>query len=225
MQVAATKSNNTSLILAGIGGFAVMLVVLVVTLSDQKAPQAEAAPETGISLVITPEAMKAAEGGDPEAQFSVANAMLSDAELNLAYSAKAVEFLNGAAERGHKRAMLRLGQLYRKGIGALQNFALAAKWIGRAAAGGEPQAMLELGRLYREGIGVEKDLVTAYVWLNRAAAAHDPVAIREREEVARVLSAEELKRAQDQSVQAETPAAHPVDASLKPATELSTASR
>lgn len=221
MQVAGPQSNRWGLVLAGVGGFVVMLVVLVAAISGEQATVAEGAAETGISLVITPEAMKAAEGGDPEAQFSVANAMLADAELNLAYSSKAVEFLQGAAEHGHKRAMLRLGQLYRRGVGALQNYALAAKWIESAAKNGEPQGMLELGRLYREGVGVDKDLVSAYVWLNRAAAAHDPVAVREREEVARILTPDDLKRAQDQSAQGEAVKVNAADASLKTAMELS----
>ena len=44
-----------------------------------------------------------------------------------------------------------------------------------------------------------KDLVKAYVWLNRAAAARDSQAIRERAEVARLLSEAELRKAQDES--------------------------
>lgn len=167
------------------------------------APETERAPKPAspeaISLTITPAAMKSAEAGDAEAQFSVATAMLADAELNLAYSTKAVELLTRAADQGHARAMLRLGMLYRQGVGALQNFAMAAKWIEKAARLGEPQAMLELGRLHREGVGMAKDPVKAYVWLNRAAAARDPQAIRERAEVARLLTQAELKKAQDES--------------------------
>jgi uncharacterized protein len=199
----------------------VLVIVLIVTLSVwlTRAPEPKDEPSAGISMAITAAAMKAAEDGDPEAQFAVANSMLADAELNLAYSAKAVEFLQRAAEHGHKRAMLRLGQLHRKGVGALQNYALAAKWIETAANQGEPQAMLELGRLYREGLGVQKDPVRAYVWLNRAAAGHDPDAAHEREEVARILTATELKQAQEQSVAVAAEVA-PVVA-LKPATEIS----
>jgi uncharacterized protein len=204
-------------------GAGVAMVILVVVLAawPDKAPAPQHEAATGVSIAITAEAMKAAEDGDPEAQFSVATSMLSDPELNLAYSAKAVELLQRAAERGHKRAMLRLGLLYRKGVGTLQNFALAAKWIENSAKRGEPQAMLEFGRLYREGVGVTRDPVRAYVWLNRAAAARDPDAVREREEVARTLTAAELKQAQDESVVTEVSAEATVKpATLKPATEL-----
>ena len=59
--------------------------------------------------------------------------------------------------------------------------------------------MLELGRLYRDGIGVDKSLVNAYVWFNRASAARNLDAVHERELIARILTAEELKEAQHQS--------------------------
>lgn len=177
------------------GGTALFL--RAVAPETERAPQ-PASPEA-ISLTITPVAMKAAEAGDAEAQFAVATSMLADAELNLAYSTKAIEFLTRAAEQGHARAMLRLGLLYRQGVGALQNFSQAALWIEKAARLGEPQAMLEFGRLHREGVGMAKDPIKAYVWLNRAAAARDPQAIRERAEVARLLTEAELKKAQDES--------------------------
>lgn len=172
---------------------------------------AESAP--AISLTITPELMKAAEAGDPEAQFLVGSSMLGDSQLNLAYSTKAVDFLQQAAEKGHGRAMLRVGLLFKQGVGAPQNYALAAKWIERAAKTGEPEAMLEFGRLHREGVGVPRDLVKAYAWLNLAAAARDPVAPRERGEVARQLSPGELLQAQMDSMSGNVRAVSPADSS------------
>jgi TPR repeat protein len=185
------------LLTAGVAGVAALAILFAGGQGMQERP-AESAP--AISMSITPEMMKAAEAGEPEAQFSVAGSMLSDAELNLAYSTKALDFLQQAAEKGHSRAMLRLGLLYRQGVGAPQNYALAAKWIERAAQSGEPQALLEFGRLHREGIGMPRDMVKAYAWLNLAAAARDPVAARERAEVARLLTTAELQQAQTDSM-------------------------
>ena len=159
-----------------------------------------------VSTSFTPAAMKAAEDGDVEAQFMVGSALLADAETNLAYSTKALGFLQQAAERGHGRAMLRLGVIYKKGVDAPQNYGLAAKWIEKAALLGEPQGMLELGRLYREGVGMPQDMVKAYVWLNRAAAARDQDAPRERGEVARLLTQTELRHAQDATLATPSPA-------------------
>lgn len=163
-------------------------------------------PPVQVSTSFTPAAMKAAEDGDVEAQFMVGSALLADAETNLAYSTKALGFLQQAAERGHGRAMLRLGVIYKKGVDAPQNYGLAAKWIEKAALLGEPQGMLELGRLYREGVGMPQDMVKAYVWLNRAAAARDQDAPRERGEVARLLTQTELRHAQDATLATPSPA-------------------
>jgi len=183
----------------------VVILLLILWAWPAQIPERSEAPGADVSVVITAADMKAAEDGNADAQFSVAASMLADAELNLAYSAKAVEFLQRAAESGHTRAMLTLGLLYRRGVGAPQNYSLAAKWIENAARRGEPLAMLEFGRLYREGIGVGKDAVRAYVWLNRAAAARNPDAVHERAEVARILSAEELRWAQDESIAVNIP--------------------
>ena len=217
MIVAGEDPGRIRLILAGAVAVVVLIVVIAVWPDAKTPPHQES--DAGVSITITAAAMKAAEEGDPEAQFSVATSMLADPDLSLAYSSKALEFLQRAADKGHKRAMLRLGQLYRRGVGALQNYGLAAKWIEAAANLGEPEAMLEFGRLYREGVGVARDPVRAYVWMNRAAAARDLAAVREREEVARTLTAAELKQAQDQSTLRD--ATVPADGGLKPAEEIS----
>lgn len=184
-----------------LGGSIVLTLVVVVTIVVWlvRAPDVPEQAPPPISTAITPAAMTAAEAGDPDAQYAVASSMLTDATLSLAYATKAIGFLQQAAERGHTRAMLRLGLVYRKGVEAPQNYALAARWIEKAARLGEPQAMLELGRLHREGVGMPMDLVKAYIWLNRAAAARDTEAPRERAEVARHLTAAELQQAQDVS--------------------------
>ena len=201
-------------------GAGLVLVVLLFMFADwpERRPGPPEGVQASVSLAISAAAMKAAEDGDQDAQFSVATSILADPELNVAYSAKALEFLRRAAEKGHTRAMLRLGQIYRKGVGALQNYSLAAKWIEAAAKLGEPEAMLEFGRLYREGIGVPRDLVRAYIWMNRAAAARNLDAAREREEVSRILTAAELAQAQEESVPAEPTTSPTLD--LKPAAEI-----
>lgn len=214
---AAPSDANTIRAALIIGG-AVAALAATVTIGVMMSPQGGGVeaiePPAAVSTSFTPAAMKAAEEGDVEAQFMVGSALLADAETNLAYSTKALGFLQQAAEHGHGRAMLRLGVIYKKGIDAPQNYGLAAKWIEKAALLGEPQGMLELGRLYREGIGMPQDLVKAYIWLNRAAAARDQDAPRERGEVARLLSPTELRHAQDATLSADTAASNAVPVAL-----------
>ena len=200
------NTGRTALIVGGAVAALAATVGIGVWLASGRGSDAIEPPPAAVSTSFTPAAMKAAEEGDVEAQFMVGSALLADAETNLAYSTKALGFLQQAAERGHGRAMLRLGIIYKKGIDAPQNYGLAAKWIEKAALLGEPQGMLELGRLYREGVGMPQDLIKAYVWLNRAAAARDQEAPHERREVARLLTQTELRHAQDATLNTGAPA-------------------
>jgi hypothetical protein len=203
--VESSGSVNRPLLAGGVAAVLALILALVLTSEPSPAPEAQVATGPTAPGQINPIDLRAAEAGDPEAQFRAANALLADPELNFAYSGKAIGFLEAAAAHGHTQAMLRLGLLYRKGVGALQNFALAAKWLEKAALSGDAQAMLEFGRLHREGIGVPQDPVRAYVWFNRAAAARDPDAPLERQAVARLLTPDELHRAQEQSAKPDDP--------------------
>ena len=179
--------------------FCAMVLAVAATyfLTRPETPSPLAAPVSATAL--EPEIRKAAEAGDPEAQFRLGEALLQDPARTPENSAKAVRWLEMASENGNTEAMIVLGRLSRTGVGVLQNFGHTAKWIETAAARGNPEGMLELGRLYRDGIGMDKDLVRAYVWFNRASAARNLDAVRERESIARTLTPEELKEAQKQS--------------------------
>ena len=127
-----------------------------------------------------------------------------DVILDGAYKATLVAqklWLRKSADNGHTGAMIQLGRMYRTGVGALQNYDIAAEWILRAAHAEDPEGMLELGRFYRDGVGVDKDPISAYVWMNRAAASHHLEAARERETMARSLPAESLRQAQRLSLE------------------------
>lgn len=200
-----SRPDKTIVVLA----LAVFLsIVLTATVSAlifrSTAPAAQQPPAK--STAIDPDDLKAAQRGDAGAQFRVGEALLHVAIREKENSAEAVRWLQSAARNGNTPAMLQLGRLYRSGVGVLQNYAQSAKWIRTAAAGGNAEGMLELGRLYRDGIGFEKNPVRAYVWFNRAAAAHNLDAAREREDIARTLTVEDLKKAQDQSSEAESAA-------------------
>jgi len=175
----------------------ILAVGITYWLTRVEAPSPLAAPVSASAL--EPEIRKAAEAGDAGAQFKMGEALLQDPARTPENSANAVRWLEMAAENGNTEAMIALGRLSRTGVGILQNFGHTAKWIQTAAARGNPEGMLELGRLYRDGVGVDKDPVRAYVWFNRSAAARNLDAVRERENVARMLTPEELKEAQKQS--------------------------
>lgn len=184
-----------SLVLLGLIGVALMLSI------GSAHDEQEMRVEPQAYALLNSETIAAAEAGDAESQFRVGRKLLLDAALDGRKGAEALAWLTKAAENGHTGAMVKLAQVFRSGIGAVQNYALAAHWVERAAHAEDPEGMLELGRFCRDGVGVDRSPVYAYVWMNRAAAKHNLDAVREREVVTRNLSAEDLKRAQRLSLE------------------------
>ena len=194
-----TDRAGKSLLLGLLALFIIGIGVVGYLLMPSGRPAGGSTP--GVSALYDPEIRKAAESGDAQAQFRLGDALFHDPSRNADNSNEAIRWLQLAAENGNTEAMIFLGRLSRTGVGILQNFSQASTWIQTAAARGDPEGMLELGRLYRDGVGVEKDLVKAYVWFNRASAARNLDAVREREAIARILTPEELKRAQRLSLE------------------------
>jgi len=75
---------------------------------------------------------------------------------------------------GPSSEIRRIGDLYLYGMGAVQDYGVAAKWYARAANLGCAAAQLRLATLYLDGIGVEKNLQQAYFWLNIIIQGDDP---------------------------------------------------
>ena len=72
------------------------------------------------------------------------------------------------AEKGDKKAMLRLAQHYRN---EKKDVKEAIKWYEKAAEKGLADAQHELGVCYLDGTGVKKDLDKAEEWLKKAHAS------------------------------------------------------
>lgn len=73
------------------------------------------------------------------------------------------------AARGNREAMRRLGDTYRTGQDAKQNYAEAVKWYRLAAEKGDAEAQLRLGECYRDGLGMAQDTEWAKIWFKSAA--------------------------------------------------------
>lgn len=102
---------------------------------------------------------------------SEAEALYEQARAELAAGDEgAVETLTRAANLGHSKAQMHLGQLYDAGEhGVSQNAAEARVWIERAAQGGEVQAMHNLAMYLYEGLGGDRSQVQAVRWFRQAA--------------------------------------------------------
>lgn len=143
--------------------------------------------------------LKASEKGDAKAQLELGQILLKESGGAPKKTAVAVRWITSSANSGNADAMVVLGRLSKTGMAVLQSYDQTLKWMQAAAKQGNPDGMLELGRLYRDGIAVERDTVQAYIWMNRAAAMHNLTAAKERDLIARALTADKLKEAQSQS--------------------------
>ena len=114
--------------------------------------------------------------------------------------AEAVKWFRLAAEQGLAIAQLMLGVRYANGKGIARDDAEAVKWYRRAAEQGLAVAQNNLGIAYHNGNGVPQSPWEAYVWHSIAAANGIEESEKFRDEDARLLSAEDLARAQSEAV-------------------------
>ncbi len=115
--------------------------------------------------------------------------------------AVAMEIWRPLAERGNASAQYMVGYLYAQGEGVEASSRTAAKWYRKAADQGDPDAQLNLGLMYVNGVGVKKSYVSAYKWfalayLTYPAEEYRQNAFRNRENVASLMSAEQIEKAE-----------------------------
>ena len=85
---------------------------------------------------------RAANLGDPEAQFEIANTFQSIGDRK-----SAVTWLMKAAEQGFTRAQVNLGYCYEMGDGVAKDLDKAAEWYNKAANLGNGEAKYLLNKL------------------------------------------------------------------------------
>ena len=105
--------------------------------------------------------------------------------------------LRRAAEQGDAGSQSKLAVLYSKGSGVARNYKTALKWCRLAALQGHAPGQCTLGMMYYQGEGHPKDYTRAYMWLQIASSNGNSSAIRLQEIVARMMSSNQIERAQD----------------------------
>ncbi|WP_417766800.1 peptidoglycan-binding protein [Stappia sp.] len=137
---------------------------------------------------------KAAEAGLAPAQYRLGSLYEKGrgVEKNLE---TARDWYRRAAEQGNAKASHNLAVLYAEGFSGSPEFADAAYWFKKAANFGLADSQYNLGILYARGLGLEKNLVESYKWFALAARQGDRDAGNKRDELANMLSKEELAEA------------------------------
>ena len=150
---------------------------------------------------------RAAEAGLAPAQYRLGS--LYEKGTGTARDAKvAAEWYAKAAALGNAKAMHNLAVINAEGSLGAPDYALAAKWFQDAAEHGIRDSQFNLGILYARGLGVPRDLATSYKWFALAATAGDTDSAKKRDDIAQVLSKEDLARAR---LAVETWVAKPLD--------------
>lgn len=110
---------------------------------------------------------RAAESGDAEAQYKLAEIYLRENNCN-----EAVKIFELVAAQGNTYAMLKIGDIYKYGQdGCLkQSDAKVIEWYTRAAEGGNMFAQSYLGEMYGDGKYVKQNDAEAVKWFRLAAA-------------------------------------------------------
>ncbi|HTM78477.1 MAG TPA: SEL1-like repeat protein, partial [Devosia sp.] len=98
------------------------------------------------------------------------------------------------AEAGNRMAMHNLAALYASGSLGEQQFETAAEWFERAANLGMTDSQFNLGMLHARGLGVDQNLEASYKWFSLAARSGDVDAAKARDDMARSLTADVVKR-------------------------------
>ena len=88
----------------------------------------------------------------------------------------ALDEVRKAAEQGNAEAQVKLGEMYRQGVGVTQDLAETVKWYRKAAEQGHVVAQCNLGVCYAKGDGVEEDIEEAMKWFRKAADQGNAVA-------------------------------------------------
>ena len=74
---------------------------------------------------------------------------------------QAADWLQQAADNGHKCAQYSLASLYYRGLGVEQNYETALSLYTKSASQGNAYADYELAKMYRDGVGTQADASNA----------------------------------------------------------------
>ncbi len=115
---------------------------------------------------------------------------------------------NIANERGNPHAAhaaCKLGEIFYGGLGGHTDHGHAAHWYKISAEQGYAEGQYHFGAMYGLGKGVPQNFVLAHMWFNLAYSNGFEQAENAKNKVAKVMTPEQIERAQDMAVEAVKP--------------------
>ncbi len=110
---------------------------------------------------------------------------------------KAKTWYQLSAQQGNASAMHNLAVLFATGANGNPDNSSAVRWFTDAAELGVKDSQFNLGILAAKGLGMPVNLEESYKWFSLAANAGDKDAADKRDQIAKALKPEQLKRAKD----------------------------
>lgn len=137
--------------------------------------EGKAAIEKGDGNSAIKELLPLAEAGDVKAMYLLGNIYYAGLGFP-SDAAKAREFYQQAARKGHIASITNLGMMLRDGVGGPKSTVEAIRFLKTSSNAGDPVAMGGLAEIYLYGLGTSKDEPQAVEWLTKAADLGEPVA-------------------------------------------------
>jgi len=139
---------------------------------------------------------KAAELGFAPAQYRIGNMYEKGTGVERD-AIKAKTWYQLAAAQGNASAMHNLAVLFAMGADGTVDNDSANRWFTSAAELGVKDSQFNLGILAAKGVGMKQNLEESYKWFAIVAKEGDKDAAAKRDEIAKALSPEQLKRAEE----------------------------
>ncbi|PWK64128.1 SEL1-like repeat protein [Aminobacter sp. AP02] len=139
---------------------------------------------------------KAAELGFAPAQYRIGNMYEKGTGVERD-AAKAKTWYQLAAAQGNASAMHNLAVLLAMGADGTVDNDSANRWFTSAAELGVKDSQFNLGILAAKGVGMKQNLEESYKWFALVAKQGDNDAASKRDEIAKALNPEQLKRAKE----------------------------
>lgn len=138
----------------------------------------------------------AAEAGDAEAQYSLAQ-LYENGQGVLRDPDKILYWYRKSAQQGYDLAQNNLGFMYENGEGVPRDFVEALRWYRLSAEQGYAVAQYNLGSMYARGAGIAHDYIQAYLWTALASGQGDRGAADNMQILTRRMTATQIEAAQN----------------------------
>lgn len=174
-----------------------LIVLVILGMSSSRTGTQTETPSSEPSVFYTDPANVATDTANAKLEEQKANLELADEKFNAEQYAEAAQIYKQMGASPNGIALGRLAWMYYTGHGVPQNYRTAYRLYPKAAAQGDAVAQAMLGTFYIKGEGLLQDTLQGYIWSLVAAAQGNSDGAKNRDDLAKSLSPEDIALGQD----------------------------